>query len=146
MNDYIIPCRRCIVAAKLRRCGDGYRVVCPECGLKGARKCETACVGRGKAKRLAIQKWNEMQRNIVDAAIVARRFGILSPPYGQNRCASIYKGFLACVKYDFDDNMYVGQVDGIKDTVAFHGRTFDECFHSFEKAVDNYLKILEERK
>lgn len=72
MSEIIIPCLRCSADAKLRRCGDGYRVVCPECGLKGARKCETAHVGRGKAKQLAIQKWNQMQCNIVDAAIEAR--------------------------------------------------------------------------
>lgn len=155
MNEFIIPCLRCSVDAELRRCGDCYRVVCPKCGLKGARKCETARVGRGKAKRLAVQKWNEMQCNIVDAAIDARRLGILKPPYGANWCGSMYKGFLAYVKYDVNDNLYVGQVEGtkdaerftkIKDTVAFHGKTLNECFHSFEKAVDNYLKMLEERK
>lgn len=75
MSEIIIPCLRCSADAKLRRCGDGYRVVCPECGLKGARKCETAHVGRGKAKQLAIQKWNQMQCNIVDAAIEARCWG-----------------------------------------------------------------------
>ena len=146
MNDYIIPCLRCSVDAKLRRCGDGYRVVCPQCGLKGARKCETARVGRGKAKRLAIQKWNQMQCNIIDVAIDARRLGVLQPPYGENLYGSIYKGLTSTIRYDVDDNLYVGWIVGIKDTVAFHGRTLNECLHSFKKAVDKYLKMmLEER-
>lgn len=146
MSEIIIPCLRCSVDAKLRRCGDGYRVICPECGLKGARKCETAHVGRGKAKWLAIQKWNEMQRNIVDAAIDARRLGILQPPYGENLRGYSYRGLTSTIRYDVDDNLYVGWIVGIKDTVAFHGRTLNECTHSFERAVDKYLKmILEER-
>lgn len=146
MNDVIIPCLRRSVDAKLRRCGDGYRVVCPQCGLKGARKCENARVGRGKAKQLAIRKWNQMQRNIIDAAIEARYWGHLKPPFGNNLCSFIYRGFASTVRYDVDDNLYVGWIVGIKDTVAFHGRTLNECAHSFERAVDKYLRmILEER-
>ena len=146
MSEIIIPCLRCSANAKLRRCGDGYRVVCPECGLKGARKCETAHVGRGKAKQLAIQKWNQMQCNIVDAAIEARCWGILQPPYGENLCVFIYRGLTSTIRYDVDDNLYIGEIVGIKDAVGFHGRTLNECLHSSEKAVDKYLKmILEER-
>lgn len=73
-------------------------------------------------------------------------WGILQPPYGENLCGSIYRGLTSTIRYDVDDNLYIGKIVGIKDTVAFHGRTLNECLHSSEKAVDKYLKmILEER-
>lgn len=105
------------------------------------------CCTHFKSKEwLAVQKWNQMQCNIIDAAIEARYWGIMQPPYGENLCGSVYRGLTSTIRYDVDDNLYVGWIVGIKDTVAFHGRTLNECFHSFEKAVDKYLKMtLEER-
>lgn len=61
-------------------------------------------------------------------------------------CGSIYRGLTSTIRYDVDDNLYIGRIVGIKDAVEFHGRTLNECLHSSEKAADKYLKmILEER-
>ena len=51
-----------------------------------------------------------------------------------------YKGYTAKIEFDPDDNIYVGHIIGIRDTVGFHGETASELKNAFYEAVDFYLE------
>lgn len=55
-----------------------------------------------------------------------------------------YKGYHADITYDADDNLLVGSVFGIQDSVNFHGSSVSEITRSFHRAVDDYLKLCKE--
>ena len=57
-----------------------------------------------------------------------------------------YKGFQAKVHFDDEDNLYVGEVIDILDSVNFNGTTMDEAERVFPKLIDNYLKLRNELK
>ena len=54
-----------------------------------------------------------------------------------------YKGYRAAVGYDSRDNIFVGQVFGIKDSLNFHGSSIEELENSFHDSIDNYLEACE---
>jgi|GEM_PF-3541826 len=51
-----------------------------------------------------------------------------------------YLGYRANVTFDSTDNIYVGEVSGIKDSASFHGKTPDEL------NVDNHIAICKKAK
>lgn len=55
-----------------------------------------------------------------------------------------YKDFKAKIEYDEADGIYVGEVTGIKDAVAFHCESEEEIENAFHKAIDNYLEKREQ--
>ena len=62
-----------------------------------------------------------------------------------------YKGFRASVLYSAEDDLLVGKVLGIQDSVNFHATSIPELHEVFQNCIDNYLDILaseqtEERK
>jgi predicted HicB family RNase H-like nuclease len=54
----------------------------------------------------------------------------------------IYKGFTARIDFDERDNILVGRVLGLPDTVriSFHGDTVATLTQDFHNAIDFYLK------
>ena len=54
-----------------------------------------------------------------------------------------YKGYHAKIEYSNEDNVFVGTVIGINDTVAFDGDTIDELRQSFQDTIDGYLAMCE---
>ena len=54
-----------------------------------------------------------------------------------------YKGYRATVGYDSHDNIFVGHVFGIKDSLNFHGRSIEELENSFHDSIENYLESCE---
>ena len=54
-----------------------------------------------------------------------------------------YKGYHASVKYDADDNILVGEVFGITDSLNFHGTSIKELEKMFHNSIDNYLELCE---
>ena len=54
-----------------------------------------------------------------------------------------YKGFHASVEYDAEDNIFVGEVFGITDSLNFHGTSVTELKEMFEQCIDNYLELCE---
>ena len=54
-----------------------------------------------------------------------------------------YKGYTAKIEFDPDDNIFVGHLIGIRDTVGFHGETVSELKDAFYEAVDFYLESCE---
>ena len=54
-----------------------------------------------------------------------------------------YKGYHASVEYDAEDNIFVGEVFGITDSLNFHGTSVAELKEMFEQCIDNYLKLCE---
>ena len=55
-----------------------------------------------------------------------------------------YKGYHASIEYDAEDNIFVGEVFGISDSLNFHGKTVDELREMFQQSVDNYLALCEQ--
>lgn len=52
-----------------------------------------------------------------------------------------YKGYHASVEYDAEDNILVGEVFGITDSLNFHGTSVTELREMFEQCIDNYLDL-----
>ena len=55
-----------------------------------------------------------------------------------------YKGYHADVQYSDEDKLFVGEVIGINDKLAFHGSSVSELEMLFHQSIDNYLEICEE--
>ena len=51
-----------------------------------------------------------------------------------------YKGYHAKIDFDNDDDIFVGRVIGINDSIGFHGKSVRELTVAFHDAVDNYLE------
>ena len=55
-----------------------------------------------------------------------------------------YKGYHGSVEYDADDNILVGEVLGIDDSLNFHGSSIEELTAAFHNCIDNYLELCEQ--
>ena len=55
-----------------------------------------------------------------------------------------YKGYHASIEYDAEDNIFVGEVFAITDSLNFHGTTVVELKEMFEQCIDNYLDFCKE--
>lgn len=54
-----------------------------------------------------------------------------------------YKGYHAQIEYDSDDEILVGKVFGITDSLNFHGTSVSELEEMFHQSIDNYLEMCE---
>lgn len=52
-----------------------------------------------------------------------------------------YKGYYGSVEFSTDDNLLVGTVIGVQDTLGFHGSSIVEVTQSFHECVDGYLEM-----
>lgn len=50
-----------------------------------------------------------------------------------------YKGYVARIAFDPQDEIFIGRVLGIADTISFHGETVAELTSDFHNAIDHYL-------
>ena len=50
-----------------------------------------------------------------------------------------YKGYFGLVKYNPEDEILHGRIEGIVDLVTFEGTSVAELKEAFEEAVDDYL-------
>jgi predicted HicB family RNase H-like nuclease len=50
-----------------------------------------------------------------------------------------YNGYVARVDFDPRDDIFIGRVLGINDSITFHGSTVDELKSDFRAAIDQYL-------
>ncbi|MBL8510486.1 MAG: type II toxin-antitoxin system HicB family antitoxin, partial [Betaproteobacteria bacterium] len=47
--------------------------------------------------------------------------------------------YVARIDYDADENLFLGQVVGLRESIHFHGASVDELRADFEFAIDDYL-------
>lgn len=52
-----------------------------------------------------------------------------------------YKGYHATITYDADDELFIGEVFGINDSLNFHGTSIPELKAMFKQSIDNYLEL-----
>lgn len=52
-----------------------------------------------------------------------------------------YRGYHASIEYDAEDEIFVGEVFGIADSLSFHGTSIDELKRMFEQSIENYLEL-----
>lgn len=52
-----------------------------------------------------------------------------------------YKGYHATITYNADDELFVGEVFGITDSLNFHGSSIEELKQMFAQSIDNYLDL-----
>ena len=50
-----------------------------------------------------------------------------------------YNGYHAKVEFDQEDQIFIGHVLGINDSLNFHGESVKELTHSMHDCIDNYL-------
>jgi len=55
-----------------------------------------------------------------------------------------YKGYLAELSLDTDDEIIVGRVINTADTISFHGNTIEEAKLAFHDVLDSYLLACQE--
>ena len=51
-----------------------------------------------------------------------------------------YKGYIARIEFDAEDQLLVGRLAGINDVIGFHGETVAEVIPAFQEAVDDYIE------
>lgn len=56
-----------------------------------------------------------------------------------------YRGYTAKVFYSIEDQIFVGQVVGIRDVIRFHADDPFDITRSFHSAVDDYIDYCRER-
>ena len=54
-----------------------------------------------------------------------------------------YRGFRAKIDFDMEDDIYIGEVVGLDDSLNFHGNTEDEAVKMFHRSINNYIKLCE---
>ena len=55
-----------------------------------------------------------------------------------------YNGYHAQIEYDAEDELFVGKVYGITDSLNFHGTSVAELEAMFHQSIDNYLAMCAE--
>jgi predicted HicB family RNase H-like nuclease len=50
-----------------------------------------------------------------------------------------YQGYVASIVFDPRDEIFVGKVLGVCDSITFHGSTVAELTFDFHQAIDHYL-------
>ena len=55
-----------------------------------------------------------------------------------------YNGYHAQIEYDADDEIFVGKVYGITDSLNFHWTSVSELEEMFHQSIDNYLAMCAE--
>lgn len=56
-----------------------------------------------------------------------------------------YKGYSGTVRFDDDDDIFHGEVLGLRDVVTFQGTTVEELKRAFKDSVEDYLEFCGER-
>jgi len=51
----------------------------------------------------------------------------------------IYKGYTARVEFDPRDDIFVGRVLGVQESIIFHGEAVKDLYADFAAAIDHYL-------
>lgn len=52
-----------------------------------------------------------------------------------------YKKYRATIKFDPQDNIIIGEVIGIRDSLNFHGKDETEAVKMFHQCIDNYILV-----
>lgn len=52
-----------------------------------------------------------------------------------------YNGYHATIEYEAEDNLFIGEVFGIADSLSFHGTSIEELETMFHQSIDNYLEM-----
>ena len=55
-----------------------------------------------------------------------------------------YKGYHASIDYDDEDELFVGSVFGVRDSLNFHGTSVEELKENFHECIDTYLAMCKE--
>lgn len=54
--------------------------------------------------------------------------------------AMTYNGYHARVEFDAEDEIFIGRVAGITDTVGFHANTVEDLKKAFHDSVEDYVE------
>jgi predicted HicB family RNase H-like nuclease len=52
-----------------------------------------------------------------------------------------YKNYTARIEYDDGDQIFVGKIAGVRDTVGFHANSVEALRSAFHEAVDDYIDV-----
>ncbi len=55
-----------------------------------------------------------------------------------------YKGYQGAVEFDYDAELFFGEVVDLRDVITFQGQTVEELDQSFRTSIDEYLQFCEE--
>ena len=55
-----------------------------------------------------------------------------------------YRQYRAKISYDKEDDIFIGEVLEIDDSLNFYGNTLEECREAFHQSIDNYIEICNE--
>lgn len=55
-----------------------------------------------------------------------------------------YKDYYGHVEYLSEENIFCGEVIGIRDVVTFQGKSTDELLQAFKDSIDDYLEFCEQ--
>ena len=56
-----------------------------------------------------------------------------------------YKGYFGGVVFDAENNVFHGEVVGVRDVITFQGKSVSELRRAFRDSVDDYLEFCRQR-
>jgi len=56
-----------------------------------------------------------------------------------------YKGYVAKVEFDDEDDIFHGEVINLRDVITFQGQAVNELRQAFQESVEDYLAFCAER-
>lgn len=56
-----------------------------------------------------------------------------------------YKGYVAKVEFDDEDDIFHGEIINLRDVITFQGQAVDELRQAFQESVEDYLAFCAER-
>ena len=56
-----------------------------------------------------------------------------------------YKGYVAKVEFDDEDDLFHGEIINLRDVVTFQGQAVDELRQAFQDSIEDYLAFCAER-
>ena len=56
-----------------------------------------------------------------------------------------YKGYVAKIEFDNEDDIFHGEVINLRDVITFQGQTVSELRQAFQESVEDYLAFCAER-
>ena len=81
------------------------------------------------------KKESDFGRKQVEEAITRLFENALSEEIGE------YKGFKTAIKIDTENNILIGKISNISDSLNFCGDDVNEIKEMFHQSVDNYLEL-----
>lgn len=55
-----------------------------------------------------------------------------------------HRGYEGTIEYDSEEKLHYGSLYDTADSVSYHGKTLEELYDNYKKAIDEYIELKKE--